>query len=161
MSLKHLTCPSKILAASISASATSFKLPKVMREAEGFSFSGLKTAIAMLITENEEALKDQNIKAELAFAVQESIIDALCYKLKKALKLTGIKNLAVTGGVSANLGLRQAVKEISANVFFPDLKHCTDNAAMIGYVAFKRLEIKSELIADQVYARWPIESLSL
>lgn len=139
--------------------ASRFKLPRVMREAEGFSFSGLKTAISLLIKKHQEYLQDSAFRGELAYAIQESIVDALCFKLKQAVKATGMRRVAVSGGVSANLFLRKKIGEMRGlSLFLPRSEHCMDNAAMIGYVGALRLARgdRMDLSAD-VRSRWPVE----
>ncbi len=141
-------------------SGSSFILPKVMRGVAGFSFSGLKTAILQVIRKNSVLLEDPAEKASLCWAIQDAILDTLCNKLELAIKQTGVRKVTVTGGVSANLALRKRVQQLTNQVFFPEFKHCTDNAAMIGYVALQRLiRNKAEHYNGQVFARWPIEDL--
>ncbi len=135
-----------------------FTLPKVMREAEGFSFSGLKTAIALLVKREKESLVgDRERTVELCAAIQDSIIDALCFKLEQARVRTGIERVAVTGGVSANQCLRKRVSELGfKSSSFPSRHHCMDNGAMIAYVAGCTYTGRSQTLSD-VYPRWPIE----
>lgn len=138
------------------------KLPKVMREQEGFSFSGLKTAFLLLVRQNESKLKDESVKAQLAFAAQEAIVDTLVHKTSIALKERGISRLAVSGGVAANRRLREAVSSLKGiSSYFPTSLHSTDNAAMIAYVAAERWQkgIKSQDLL--VKPRWPVESCSV
>lgn len=146
------------------ATSSSFNLPKVMRHDQAFSFSGLKTAISLLIAKNKERISaDPAIKAGLAFAIQAAIVEALVFKVKVAIEQTGIKKVAVTGGVAANRKLRAELAAISGIEFFcPSAQHCTDNAAMIAYVAAKRI-ITSERanFTDTAIARWPIETLGV
>ncbi len=152
----------RLAALADSCGRSRFKLPKVMREAPGFSFSGLKTAVALLIKEAGPSAGEPEIKAELAYAIQDSIVDALCFKLRRAIKETGISRGAVVGGVSANRCLRQRVSEIKGvSAAFPKLLHCVDNGAMVGYVAALRLlrGERTPLDAD-VLARWPLERLA-
>ncbi|RIL09287.1 MAG: tRNA (adenosine(37)-N6)-threonylcarbamoyltransferase complex transferase subunit TsaD [Proteobacteria bacterium] len=140
-----------------------FKLPKVMRETEGFSFSGLKTAIALAIRENEAVLTSEQLaKAEMAHSIQEAIVEALCFKVKKALNESGLRRLAVTGGVAANLLLRRRCEELlPGGVSFPTMRHCMDNAAMIAYLAAERFASGERSNLDaQVHSRWPVETLN-
>lgn len=139
-----------------------FPLPKVMREAEGFSFSGLKTAIALLIRKNETALQsDAALRGSIARAIQEAIVDALCFKLDGAMKSTGIRRVAVSGGVSANRRLRARVEALSpGNVYFPSMKHCMDNGAMIAYVGGLRFMRGERMALDaDVLSRYPVEEI--
>ena len=139
-----------------------FNLPKVMRSAEGFSFSGLKTAIALLIREQESLLEDPGVVRQLAYAVQDSIVDALCFKLKRALKDTGLKQVAVCGGVSANRYLRRKVQMLRGiRPYFPEFKHSTDNAAMVAYAgALHFAEGQHSSWDTSARPRWPLEELA-
>lgn len=137
-----------------SISYSRFTLPKIMPGSRDFSFSGLKTAISLLIKENSNFQTDHQIKAELAYAIQKSIVDNLLLKLKKAVKETGINNIVLTGGVAANRLLRLEIKTISKNCFYPDILHCMDNAAMIALTAAARLDVGFESTPkEQVFAR--------
>lgn len=138
----------------------SFELPKVMRQSTGLSFSGLKTAISLLVEKHKEELKeDGELLADIAAAIQESIVDALCYKLKKAIDSSGIKAVAVTGGVSANKHLRTRVAQLAEKTFFPSMLHCMDNAAMIAYVAGVRYRgFQEQDFVLKVTPRAPIET---
>ncbi|MCB0317210.1 MAG: tRNA (adenosine(37)-N6)-threonylcarbamoyltransferase complex transferase subunit TsaD [Bdellovibrionales bacterium] len=138
-----------------------FVLPKVMREAEGFSFSGLKTAISQLINKHKNEI-DLNpmLKAELAYTIQHSIVDSLVFKLKNALQNSKIKTISITGGVSANKYLRAEASKLGVNCYFPNMNHCIDNAAMIALVGAYRLSAKqADLYTNGVISRWPVESL--
>jgi N6-L-threonylcarbamoyladenine synthase len=138
-----------------------FKLPKVMREAEGFSFSGLKTAIAQLIQQNPTWREDSLLRGELCWAIQESIVDALVYKVQKAIHDTGTKTVVVTGGVSANTRLRERIRSLAGcDAIFPHPSHCTDNGAMIALAGGIRARLgeRSELSMTAV-SRWPLEEM--
>lgn len=109
-----------------------------------YSFSGLKTAILYFI--RDETKKNPNFIKEnlndLCASIQFTIIDILVDKLKVAIKKTGIKEIAIAGGVSANSGLRNRLKdEASKNgwvLHIPDFKFTTDNAAMIAITAYNK-----------------------
>ncbi len=77
---------------------------------------------------------------DLAASLQKAIIDILFSKLRRAIKETGVKNIALSGGVAANSGLRTRLTELSQknnlNVFLPEKAYTTDNAAMIGMLAY-------------------------
>lgn len=152
----------KLAALADSVSSSEYKLPKTMREAHGFSFSGLKTAISLLVRKNAaEMARDEGVRARLAFAIQAAIVDQLCFKLKQAVKETRIKSVVVSGGVSANRLLRQKVSEIpGVRAFFPRMSHCVDNAAMIAFVAALRYSAGETMPArSEVVSRWPLESM--
>ena len=128
-----------------------FPIPKV--GALDFSFSGLKTSILYFI--QKEVQKNPDFIAEnindICASIQHTIIRILVLKLNAAVKKTGIKQIAIGGGVSANSGIRNALKnkEESSNwqTFIPKFEYCTDNAAMIGIVGY--LKYKEELFSNQ------------
>ncbi len=131
-----------------------YTLPIVMKGQTNFSFSGLKTAISLLVKEHQPITPE--IQANLAHSIQRSIVENLIFKLKKVKKQTGIERLVVTGGVAANKYLRSAVSKLAEEVYYPDFKHCMDNAGMIGLVAAARLD--ADLPAyptTNVYSRIP------
>ncbi len=101
-----------------------------------YSFSGLKTSILYTLRdfqkENPNFIEEN--KNDLCASIQKTILDILFNKLEKAVKETGICQVAIAGGVSANKGLRARLKEKESNgwkVFIPKFEYCTDNAAMI------------------------------
>ncbi|MBJ7347273.1 MAG: tRNA (adenosine(37)-N6)-threonylcarbamoyltransferase complex transferase subunit TsaD [Thermoleophilaceae bacterium] len=99
-----------------------------------FSFSGLKTSLlyrckGMSSDEFQAALPD------LAASYQRAIVDALIARLEDAIKATGVRRVAIGGGVAANSQLRQRVAQLDAEVSIPRLELCTDNAAMIAAAA--------------------------
>lgn len=108
-----------------------------------FSFSGLKSSVINL-KHNEEQRGNKINDANLAASFQNRVIKILTKKTMKALKKYNVDNLIIAGGVSANKGLRDEFKKLcdenNINLSIPDLKYCTDNAAMIGaagYYAYK------------------------
>jgi N6-L-threonylcarbamoyladenine synthase len=109
-----------------------------------FSFSGLKTQILYFVQKNV-ALNPNFIeenKQDICASVQQIIIDILMEKMKLAVAETGIKQIAIGGGVSANSGIRQTLKEAESiygwKTFIPKFEYTTDNAAMIGIVGFHK-----------------------
>lgn len=108
-----------------------------------FSFSGIKSAVINL-THNEIQRGNEIRKADLARSFEERVIDILTKKTMKALKEYKVKKLVVAGGVSANRWLRDRLAELcqkdGVDLIIPEMKYCTDNAAMIGaagYYAYK------------------------
>lgn len=108
-----------------------------------FSFSGIKSAVINLV-HNETQKGNVIVKEDIACSFQKRVVDILCKKTMKALKDYNVDKLIVAGGVSANKGLREELTRLcennQVNSSFPDIKHCTDNAAMIasaGYYAYK------------------------
>lgn len=109
-----------------------------------FSFSGLKTAILYFIQKEKQKnpnFIDENIN-DICASIQYTIIEILMDKLKLALKETGIKQIAIGGGVSANSGIRNTLKEAEQKygwkTFVPKFEYTTDNAAMIGIVGYQK-----------------------
>lgn len=107
-----------------------------------FSFSGLKTSILYFLQKETRANPNfiQENLADLCASIQERIITILLKKYKRAALQTGITDLCIAGGVSANSGLRKAFAEMCAhnrwNSFIPPFEYCTDNAAMIAIAAY-------------------------
>lgn len=136
--------------------------PMINRPGMDFSFSGLKTHVRLLI---EKEGNDPQVQADIAASFQKTIVDTLMIKCKRAWESTRYRDLLVSGGVSANLALREGLKTFAARnkkrVFFPPQQFCTDNALMIAYAASQRLNqaSKNNLNID-VKARWPLEALS-
>ncbi|TLP80645.1 tRNA (adenosine(37)-N6)-threonylcarbamoyltransferase complex transferase subunit TsaD [Maribacter sp. ACAM166] len=128
-----------------------FPIPKV--KDLNFSFSGLKTSILYFI--QKQTKEDPNFildnLEDICASIQYTIITILMLKLKKAVKLTGIKEIAIGGGVSANSGIRNALLEAQTkygwNTYVPKFEYCTDNAAMIGIVGYYKY--KNEIFAQQ------------
>lgn len=104
-----------------------------------FSFSGIKSAVINLV-HNEKQRGNEINKEDLATSFQETVVDILVKKTKKAIKEYNVKQLLVAGGVSANRSLRESLsnmcKELNVELLKPDIKYCTDNAAMIGAAAY-------------------------
>ena len=122
--------------------------PKAFKFAEpnipdlDYSFSGLKTSFLYSL---QKWVKDdsdfiEHHKEDIAASLEWTIVDILMKKLKKAVKQTGIKHVAVAGGVSANNGLRNAFydaqKRYGWTIYIPKFSYTTDNAAMIGIVGY-------------------------
>ena len=114
-----------------------FAIPKV--PGLDFSFSGFKTSVFFNLRKQQQLDKDyiQNHRNDLCSSVQHILVKILMEKLEKAVIKTGIKEIVIGGGVSANSGLRQALsKQTDWNVFIPPLSFTTDNAAMIAVAGY-------------------------
>jgi len=119
-----------------------FKFAEPQIPGLNFSFSGLKTSVLYFL--QDELKKDENFIQknlnDLCASVQYTIINILMKKLKKATEQTSIKQVCIAGGVSANTGLRKALKEYGEKhnwqTFIPAFEYCTDNAAMIAITAY-------------------------
>jgi N6-L-threonylcarbamoyladenine synthase len=135
-------------------SVFSFNKPRI--DELDFSFSGLKTSFLYFLRDNlnyNPSFVDDN-KSNLCASLQQAIIDILLEKLVKASKITGIDQIAIAGGVAANSGLRNALQHEASrrnwNVFIPELRFTTDNAAMVaitGYYKYLRSEFTTLDIA--------------
>jgi N6-L-threonylcarbamoyladenine synthase len=143
-----------------SGHAGKIRLPRPMLDRAGleFSFSGLKTAVLHAVREQP---LDHRRRADIAYAVQDAIVDTLVAKALRALDETGLDHLVVSGGVSANRVLRErmaaAATRRGARVYYPRIEFCTDNAAMIAVAGFWRLKAgEHESLAIQAKARWPL-----
>lgn len=120
-----------------------FKLPRPKLHSGDldFSFSGLKTAVATRVS---RGLADDQARADLAFEVQEAIVEVLVNKAVAATRQTGLRTLVIAGGVSANRRLRERLDvqalEHGLRVFCPEPALCTDNGAMIALAGSLRLQ---------------------
>ena len=127
-----------------------FARPRV--EGYDYSFSGLKTSFLYTLRDAVAADPDFIVKheADLCASLQSTIVEILLDKLVRASKETGIRDIAIAGGVSANSGLRDGIVETGRRrgwrTFLPEFKFTTDNAAMIamaGYYRYKQGEFAS------------------
>ena len=141
-----------------------FQFPRPMTDRPGldFSFSGLKT-FALNTVNNE--LDDEQTHADIARAFVDAVVDTFIIKCRRALKETGLKELVVAGGVSANkqlrAGLYSLLEEVGGKVYFPRPAFCTDNGAMIAYAGYLRLKTgQTEDLNFQAKPRWPMDELS-
>ncbi len=148
----------------VNGNPKAFDFPRPMMHSDNLdlSFSGLKTSVLYKVRDIED-LKDQ-VKADIAASFQQAVIDVLTKKIKKAIELTGRGDVIIAGGVAANNALRSAIKELENSlgikVYYPDLKYCGDNAAMIAFVGSLRSSDKIVNIGSSVRARWPLNELS-
>ncbi|GEP91777.1 N6-L-threonylcarbamoyladenine synthase [Chitinophaga terrae (ex Kim and Jung 2007)] len=119
-----------------------FKFPEPKIPGLDFSFSGLKTAILYFLQENQQQDPEfiQHNLADICASIQQRIISILLNKVVKATRETGVKDVAIAGGVSANSGLRAALQEYGQQhgwrTFIPKFEYCTDNAGMIAITAY-------------------------
>jgi N6-L-threonylcarbamoyladenine synthase len=149
-----------------------------------FSFSGLKTAVRLLVEREcgDEATREaaasaenrsdiaagERVRADIAAGVQAAIVDVLVSKSIAAVQMTGVRELVVAGGVGANQRLREQLRERAARenfrVYYPPLEFCTDNGAMIALAGALRLSASNESpgerdLAFTVAPRWDLASL--
>lgn len=131
-----------------SGNPKAFPFPKPKVDGLNFSFSGLKTSILYFM--QRERAKNPNFIAEnlndICASIQFTIIEILMDKIKKAVQQTGVTLIAIGGGVSANSGIRNALKnaekELDWKTYLPKFEYCTDNAAMIGIVGYLKYREK-------------------
>lgn len=138
-----------------------FNFPRpLMHQAMDFSFSGMKTAV---LTQYNK-VKGQQREADLAASFQEAMVDTLVKKSLRALKHTGLKQLVIAGGVSANQLLRERLetelKKIQATVYYAEPALCTDNGAMIAFAGWQRLKAgQTDDLSVTTTPRWPMTEL--
>ena len=141
--------------------ANRFVFPEPQIADLNFSFSGLKTSILYFLQnagkshayhpewiaspQEQHTFIQENLH-DLCASIQERIVSILLHKLKKAVAVTGIKHIALAGGVAANSGLRKGIEEMARHYQFhyyiPSLSYCTDNAAMIAMAGYHKFLAK-------------------
>ncbi len=121
-----------------------FDFPEPKVSELDFSFSGLKTSILYFLRDNKKQNPDfikENL-ADICASVQERIVSILLKKLRIAAQQTGIREIAIAGGVSANSGLRNGLAEMGKaegwNTYIPKFEFCTDNAGMIAVTGYHK-----------------------
>ena len=141
-----------------------FKFSKPHIPGYDYSFSGLKTSFLYSLRDwmKEDPDFVEHHKADLAASLEKTIVDILMDKLRKVVKDTGIKEVAVAGGVSANNGLRNAFREHAKkygwNIFIPKFGYTTDNAAMIAITGYYKFLDKDFCTIDKpAYSRVTIK----
>jgi len=148
-------------------SAGRYRLPRPMIASGDleFSFSGLKTAVMLLV---RGADPNEQFYADVARAFEDAVVEVLVAKCALALEQTGLTRLVVAGGVGANRRLRAALNAEAVargfDVFYPEPELCTDNGAMIAFAAAQRLGVQSAPASNPlpftVRARWELDTLS-
>ena len=142
--------------------AYDFPRPMMHSDNLDLSFSGLKTSVLYTVRDIENMTDE--IKADIAASFQQAVIDVLTRKIKKAVEASGRSDVIIAGGVAANKALRAAIKDLENSlgirVFYPSLKYCGDNAAMIAFVGSLRSSDKIGPKASYVRARWPLNELT-
>jgi N6-L-threonylcarbamoyladenine synthase len=125
---------------------TRFSFPEPQIPGLDFSFSGLKTSILYFLQKvrSEDPEFVEKNMADICASIQDRIVTILLHKLNRAAKETGIKEVCIAGGVSANRGLRTALVELGKkrgwNTYIPKFEYCTDNAAMIAMTAWYKYQ---------------------
>ena len=140
---------------------SSFSFPRPMIQDKSFdmSFSGLKTAVLYATKEVDKT--DKKIICDIAASFQSAITDVLVHKLILSAENKKIDCIVLAGGVAANDELRKKVSEKAKakdiRTIYPQLKYCTDNAAMIAYLGSLKASNRSFALESKVRARWPLQ----
>ena len=141
--------------------AYDFPRPMIHSDNLDMSLSGLKTAVLYKVQKIKDL--DQSKKADIAASFQKAVTDLLVTKIKKAVEETNRKDVIIAGGVAANKFIRSKFKELEDSlgikVYYPDLKYCGGNAAMIAFVGSMMSANKKGNNPSQVRARWPLDEL--
>ena len=141
--------------------AYDFPRPMIHSDNLDMSLSGLKTAVLYTVQKIKDL--DQSKKADIAASFQKAVTDLLVVKIKKAVEETNRKDVIIAGGVAANKFIRNEFKKLEGSldikVYYPDLKYCGDNAAMIAFVGSMMSANKKGNNPSQVRARWPLDEL--
>ena len=143
--------------------AFDFPRPMIHSDNLDMSLSGLKTAVLYTVQKVEEI--NNHIKADIAASFQKAVTDVLIAKIIKTINQTNRSDVIIAGGVAANKYIRKEFKElentINIRVYYPDLKYCGDNAAMIAFVGSMITATKEKNIKSKVRARWPLNELKI
>lgn len=138
-----------------------FRFPRPMCDRPGldFSFSGLKT-FTLNTVKDHQPLSERD-RADIARAFEEAVVDTLTIKCRRALEATGVRDLIMAGGVSANSRLRERLSQaLDAKVHYAEPDLCTDNGAMIAYAGCQRLMAgQSAPLSIDTRARWSMMEL--
>ena len=140
-----------------------FPRPMINSDNLNMSLSGLKTSVLYTVQRISNISKEE--KADIAASFQQAISDVLVSKIKKSIEITGRNEVIVAGGVAANKFLRSEFKKLEQShnikVYYPDLKYCGDNAAMIAFVGSMMKPIKNIDYSSKVRSRWPLNELEI
>jgi N6-L-threonylcarbamoyladenine synthase len=143
--------------------AYDFPRPMIHSDNLDMSLSGLKTAVLYTVQKVVEI--NNHIKADIAASFQKAVTDVLIAKIKKTINQTNRSDVIIAGGVAANKYIRKEFKELentlNIRVYYPDLKYCGDNAAMIAFVGSMMTATKEKNIKSKVRARWPLNELKI
>ncbi len=146
---------------------TKFKFPKTDMPGLDFSFSGIKTAFLYFLRDQKKSnpkFIEENLD-DLCASIQQHLVAMLLDKLEQASNQTGIKEVAIAGGVSANSALQAQLKQHAGragwNIYIPSFEYCTDNAAMIAIAAHYKFQKKLFATLEVApLARYPLTSVA-
>lgn len=143
-----------------------FPRPMTNRPGLDFSFSGLKTFTRNVIAKQSRAdsTLDQQTRADIARAFEDAVVATLAIKCRRALEQTGLTSLIIAGGVSANVQLREVLRETvlgqGGKLFYAQPRFCTDNGAMIAFAGCQRLLAgQQDDLEIKAMPRWSLETL--
>jgi N6-L-threonylcarbamoyladenine synthase len=145
-----------------SGDGSAYDLPRPMLSKPGadFSFSGLKTAVMLVVRQEESRGGLDARKADIAASFQRAVVDTLVGRSLQAARAVGAKRMIVAGGVGANRLLRAELRErFDGEVSYPPIELCTDNGAMIAVAGALRIAEAGAAEAIRASARWSLESL--
>jgi N6-L-threonylcarbamoyladenine synthase len=143
-----------------------FPRSHLSRDSLDFSFSGLKTSVALYVKKWREENEEGVSMADIAASFQEAVVDVLTQKLLKAKEKAGVDSMVIAGGVACNQALRASIGEIASDrdigFYYPRPAYCTDNGAMIAVAGYHRM-INGEHadLSVDVRSRFPIGDLAL
>lgn len=141
-----------------------FDFPRPMQNREGFdfSFSGLKTAVMLKVRQCERDGSFDIARADLAASFQRAVVDTLVTRTLKASQALDARQIVVAGGVGANILLRsELTAKFSGRVFYPRLRYCTDNGAMIALAGAVRITEAERPAEIRAMARWSLQTLAI
>ena len=143
-------------------SAYNFPRPMIHSDNLDMSLSGLKTAVLYTVQKIDDL--DDDTKADIAASFQKAVTDVLIAKIKKTIDQTNRTKVIIAGGVAANKYIREEFRNLESilnvKVYYPDLKYCGDNAAMIAFVGSMMRPPEEKNIKSKARARWPLNELT-
>ena len=143
-------------------SAYDFPRPMIHSDNLDMSLSGLKTAVLYTVQKIDDL--DDDTKADIAASFQKAVTDVLIAKIKKTIDQTNRTKVIIAGGVAANKYIREEFRNLESilnvKVYYPDLKYCGDNAAMIAFVGSMMTPPEEKNIKSKARARWPLNELT-
>jgi N6-L-threonylcarbamoyladenine synthase len=146
-----------------SGDESAFTLPRPMLNKQGydFSFSGLKTAVMLVVRDAEQSGQLAEQRANIAASFQRAAVDTLVGRAMQAAKREGLGRIVIAGGVGANQLLRaEMARRFDGEVYYPRMQYCTDNGAMIAVAGALRLADAGTAGEVMAQARWPLATLS-
>ena len=140
----------------------SFPRPMINSNDLDFSFSGLKTSVLYKVNDlKKENNLSEKVINDIAHEFQNAAVDCLIEKTLRACHVEKSKSLVLSGGVAANKYLRKKLEEKKGNIklYYPDLKHCTDNGLMIAFAGYQKIKQGRKNYFIEVTPRWSLENV--